>query len=134
MAGTTYTFTQKTSPVEPGQEDNFGGLVVDANHNALTGTTGAGFQTTDVSASVIGSPATVSTGGTTITVPLNAVQLVITSIGTSSLLISETSGYTNTVIFTTSIAPITIDCARMANIYLKGSGGSSVVNFYFVVV
>lgn len=130
----TYTFTQKTPPIEPNQEDNFGGLQVDANHNAMTGVLGAGFQTTDISVSPIVSPATVTTGGTTITVPLNAAQFVITSIGTSSLLMSETSAYTNTVLFTTSIAPITIDCARMANIYLKGSGGSAVVNFYFNVV
>lgn len=129
-----YTFTQKPSPSEPGQEDNFGGVSVDANHVAMTGAIGAGFQTTDISVSAIVSPATVTTGGTTLTVPLNATQLVITSIGTSSLLVSETSSYTNTVVFTTSIAPITIDCARMANIYLKGSGGSAVVNFYFVVV
>lgn len=134
MAGSTYTFTQKPAPQEPGQEDNFGNLTQDGSHNAMTGVVGAGFQTTDITASPIVSPATVSTGGVTITVPLNAAQFVITSIGTNPLLVSETSGYTNTFLLATTVAPLTIDCTRMANIYLKGSGGNSIVNFYFNVI
>lgn len=130
----TYTFTQKTPPSEPGEESNFGGLVNDANHNAMTGVLGAGFQTTDATASPVGSPATVTTSGATLTVPLSAAQFVVSCGATNGLLISETSGYTNTFLVAASTGPITIDCSRMANIYLKGSGGNATVQFYFNMV
>lgn len=130
MSGTTYTFTQKVELTEPGAEDNFGGQVNDGNHNAMNYQ--AGFQTTDISASAIVSPATITTGGATITVPLNAVRITFYTT-TEPLLISETSGYTNTFLLPVATL-VTIDCARMANIYVKGSGGSATVNFYFSVI
>ena len=128
----TYTFTPKPAPTEPGQESNFGGLVTDGNHNAMTGTSGAGIQTTDISASPIVSPATVTTGGTTVTIPLNATQITLYPT-TEPLLISETSAYTNTFLLATATT-LTIDVCRMGYIYLKGSGGSSTVNFFFTVI
>lgn len=132
MAGTTYTFTQKAEAVEPGAEDNFGGLVVDGNHNAMTGAIGAGIQTTDISASAIVSPATVTTGGTTITIPLNAVSITLYTT-TEPLLISETSAYTNTFLLPVATV-VTLNVARQALLYVKGSGGSATVNFFFQVV
>lgn len=127
-----YTFTQKTEIAEPQPEGYFGGLTNDANHNGMTGVLGSGMQTTDISASPIVSPATVTTGGTTVTIPVNAAQMVIIAT-TEPLLISETSAYTNTFLLPVATL-ITIDVARMGLIYLKGSGGSATVNFYFNIV
>jgi hypothetical protein len=130
MAGSPYTFTMKSEQVEPGQESNFGSLSVDGSHIAMSNA--AGIQTTDISSSAIVSPATVTTGGTTITIPLNAIKMTLYTT-TEPLLISETSAYTNTFLLPVATV-LTIDVVRMANLYVKGSGGSATVNFYFSVV
>lgn len=130
MAIPTYTFTQKPAPTIG--SSNFETLAVDGGHNAMTGVLGTGFSTQDGTTVPVVSPATVTTGGSTITVPLNAVQMVMYTT-TNPLLISETSGFSNTFLLPVATL-LTIDVAKQGFIYLKGSGGSATVNFYFVMV
>lgn len=131
----TYTFSTKTPPVEPGQESNFGGLVNDANHNAMTGATPAGIQTVDVTASPVTSPATVSNSVvTTLNIPLNAVTLTLTST-TNTLKISEADATVATKYFTVPTGTVVeIPVARTSVLYLLANTGSATVNFFFSVV
>lgn len=125
----TYTFTTKTPPVEPNQEDNFGGAVVDANRNALVNV-GAGIQTSDITGTPLNSPITVTTG-TTVNVPLNAVSVTLQS--SAALRISESSTTTGYFVLPTA-ATISMDIARMASFFLKQDSGSCTVQFYFKVI
>jgi len=129
----TYTFTQKTATVLPNQEDNFGGQVVDANHLAMT--FGAGPQTIDISASPVSSPATVSNSAvTTLTVPLNAVQLNLIT-ATNTVNVSEADATVASKYFTIPTAQlITIDVARISLLYLKANTGAATLSFWFSVV
>ncbi len=125
-----FTFVQKTPPSVGAS--NFGGLVNDGNHNAMSGAIGSGIQTTDATASPVASPATVTTG-TTITVPLNATSVTIYS--SAALRISETSTTMSTSYFAIPATTVmTIDVARMASFYLKQDSGSCTVQFFFAVV
>ena len=126
-----YTFSTKVESADPNPEVNFGGLVNDANHNAMTGALGAGPQTTDISASPITSPATVA-GGTTLTIPLNAVQVTLLT-PTTAISVSELSNMADYFTIPTGV-PITIDVARCSLLYLKSTGGNATVSFWFNVV
>jgi hypothetical protein len=131
----TYTFTQKVSPTEPGQLNNFGGLVVDGNHIGMTGTTGAGPQTVDISASPIVSPATISNSAvTTLTIPLNAVSVSFYAT-TNTVNISESKSDVSSNYFTIPTGvQIDIDVARCGLLYLKANSGSATLSFFFKVI
>jgi hypothetical protein len=108
----------------------FGGLVNDANRNAMTGALGNSIQTEDATGTPVTSPVTVNTTKTLV-VPTNAVACTIVST-TNAVQVSEDS--TETASFALPAGVVwTFDCARMTNIYLK-TGSSTVVNFYFTIV
>src|ERR1035437_6431305 len=122
----TYSFTQKPAPTEPGQESNFGGLVDDANHNALTGFTANGPQTVDISASPITSPTTVSNSVvTTITVPLNATEMTVLAT-TNTINCSESTAAVSSNYFTIPTGiQVTIPVARVSVLYFEANTGSA---------
>lgn len=114
----------KTSP------DNFGALVNDSNRIGMTGATGNTIQTQDATGTPVTSPTTVNTT-TTLTVPQNAVSVLIASV-TNAVQISEDS--TQSTYFSLPAGnPQWLDCARQQYIYLK-TNGSTVVNFCFKLV
>lgn len=130
MAGSTYTFTQKIEQVEPGQEDNFGGVCVDANHISMS--YAAGMQTTDISTVPIVSPVAVTTGAvTTLTNPLNAVQITLAT--NQDLRLSELSTMATYYIIPGGTT-ITVDIARVATLYVKADSSNANVKFYYAVV
>lgn len=133
MSGTTYTFTQKPQPAEPGEESNFGGAVVDGNHNFLVGV-GNGFQTVDISASPLTSPLTTSTSvTTTLNVPLNAMSVTLIAI-TNPIIISESSSTLATGFQIPVASPITIEIGRQSIIYLRAVTGAGTCAFYFNII
>lgn len=134
-APNTYTFVQKTELTEPGAESNFGGLVNDANHNALTGYSGNGPQTVDISASPVTSPATVSNSSvTTLTTPLNAMDLNLLCT-TNTVNISEADATVQSKYFTVPTGTqITIPVARVKALYLEANSGNSTVSFWYSIV
>jgi hypothetical protein len=135
MAQNAYTFTQKVEITEPQAESNFGSLVNDANHNAMTGVLGAGPQTVDISGTPVVSPATVSNSAvTTLTIPNNASQVTFIAT-TNTINISEADATVASKYFTipTGVA-ITLDVSRCANLYLKANTGSATLSFWFNVV
>lgn len=106
----------------------FGGLVDDGNRIAMP--FGSNFQTIDATGTPVTSPATVNTTQTLV-VPQNAVSCTIVSV-TNPVQVSEDS--TQAAYFTVPAGvPVTFDCARQQNIYLK-TGGSTVVSFMFKTV
>lgn len=108
----------------------FGGLINDANRNAMTGAIGNQIYTQDATGTPVTSPVTVNTTKTLV-VPSNAVSITITPV-TNAVQVSEDS--TQTAYFAVPAgAVVKFDCSRMANIYLK-TGGSTVVSFYFTLV
>jgi hypothetical protein len=109
---------------------NFGNLRVDAGRNAMTGANGNTFQTQDGAASPVTSPITVNTTQT-LTVPLNAVSVLIISV-TNAVQISEDS--TESTYFSLPAANAQwIDCANQEFIYLK-TGSSTVVSTLWKIV
>lgn len=107
---------------------NFGTLREDGNHRDLS--FGNVFQTRDAAAVPIGSPVTFATTQT-LTVPPNAIQVLITST-TNAVQISEDS--TGSVYFTLPAGnPQWFDCADQQFIYLV-VGSSTVVSFLFKLV
>jgi len=133
MAGSVFTFTQKTPAIEPGQESNFGSLVVEGSHNVMQ--VGGGPQTVDISAVPVVSPASVlSTSVTVLTVPLNAIQVNFFAL-TNTVNISESSATVATNYFTIPAGiMVTVDVARTAKLYLQANTGTSVLSFWFNVV
>lgn len=135
MAGSTYTFAQKPAPTEPGQESNFGGMSVDANHNAMTGNIGSGPQTNDISGTPVVSPVSVSNSAvTTLTIPLNATQLFM--LATSNTVnISEQNGAVTDHYFTIPTGvQVEVDVSRVKQLYLKANVGASTLSFWFNVI
>lgn len=130
-----YTFTQKKAPSEPGQLDNLGGAVNDANHNAMTGVLGAGPQTVDASGTPLVSPITVSSSAvTTLNVPLNAAELVLFAT-TNTVNISESNSSVTSNYFTIPTGvQVVVDVGRTAVLYLEANTGSATVSFYFNVL
>lgn len=130
-----YTFATKTPPVEPGQEDNFGGLVVDANHMAMTGATGAGPQTADATGTPNTSPLTVANNAiTTLLIPLNAVRVNFVA-ATNTVNVSEADPTVATKYFTIPTGvQIAVDVARCSTLYLEANTGSSTLSFWFDVI
>jgi hypothetical protein len=127
--------TYTPSPLKPGNtiagpgnatatsRSNFGNLRVDAGRNSMT-VVGNTFQTQDGAASPVTSPITVNTTQT-LTVPLDAIQVLITSV-TNAVQISEDS--TQGTYFSLPAGnPQWIDCANQEYIYLK-TGSSTVVS------
>lgn len=131
----TYTFSQKAAAVEPGSESLFGGLRNDGNHNAMTGVTGNGPQTVDISASPIVSPATISnTAVTTLTIPLNATSVNFLAT-TNTVNISESNSSVADHYFTIPTGTqISVDVALTSVLYLKANVGSATLSFWFEVV
>lgn len=131
----TYTFIQKSSPSEPGEEDNFGGLQVDANHVALTGATGSGPQTVDISVSPISSPATVSNSSvTTLTIPLNAARVNFLAT-TNTVNVSESVSAVTSKYFTIPTGvQVSVDVARCSILYLEANTGAATLSFWFDVI
>jgi len=109
---------------------NFGGLRVDANRVALTGSTANYMQSQDATGTPVTSPVTVNTTQTLV-VPLNAVAVTICSV-TNAVQVSEDS--TQAAYFSLPAGtPFTFQCANQANVYLKTSG-STVVSFQFQTI
>ena len=114
----------------PSSRSNFGNLRVDAGRNAMTGAQGNTFQTQDATGTPVTSPITVNTTQT-LTVPLNAVSVLITSV-TNAVQVSEDS--TQSTFFSLPAGnPQWIDCANMQFIYLK-TGSSTVVSTLWKIV
>lgn len=131
----TYTFTQKAAPVEPGQESLFGNLRNDGSHNAMTGFLSNGPQTVDISASPIVSPATVANNAvTTLTIPLNAVRVNFLA-ATNTVNISESNSSVTDHYFTIPTGiQVSVDVGLTSVLYLKANTGSSTLSFYFDVI
>jgi hypothetical protein len=131
----TYTFTQKAAPVEPGQESLFGGLRNDANHNALTGSVANGPQTVDISASPLSSPLTVSNSAvTTLTIPLNAVRVNFLAT-TNTVNVSESVPAVTSKYFTIPTGvQVSVDVALTSVLYLEANAGSATLSFWFDII
>lgn len=131
----TYTFTSKSTPSEPGQEDNFGGIVNDANHNAMTGITGSGPQTTDISDTPLSSPQTISNSSvTTLTIPLNAARVNFLA-ATNTVNVSESVAAVTSKYFTIPTGvQVSVDVARCAKLYLEANTGSATLSYWFDVI
>lgn len=131
----TYTFTMKAAPAEPGQENLFGNLRNDGSRNAMSGALGNGPQTVDISASPIVSPATVSNSAvTTLTIPLNAVRVNFLAT-TNTVNISESDKDVAGHYFTIPTGvQVSVDVGLTSLLYLKANTGSSTLSFYFDTV
>lgn len=126
------TYTHKPIPANPGPEDNLGGQVVDANRVAVQGL-GSGFVTTDISASPIVSPATLTSAVTTVTPPNGAIRMTILNNGaTNPLLFSELVGMATNFSLAAGVQT-TIDIGRMGAIYFKSTLGTT-MQFFFSMV
>lgn len=127
------TYTHKPAPLNPGPEDNLGGQVVDGNRVAVQGIA-SGFITTDISGSPVTSPLTLSTGVTTITVPVSAISVTISNLdATNNVLVSELVGMGAYF----GIPPKTVqtfEIARQGFIYLKASASTPVCSFVFQLI
>jgi hypothetical protein len=130
-----FTFATKPAPQEPGQLNNFGNLSVDASHNPLAGVTGSGIQTVDISATPVVSPATVSnTVTTTLSIPLNAAQVTLLA-ATNGVNVSESDPNVATSYAAIPVGiPVTLDCTRLAKLFLKGNTAASTLSFWFTII
>lgn len=124
-----YTFAQKSAPTSTTGDDNFGGAVVDGNHQAIVGL-GSGIQTSDASGTPLTSPQTVGTTATVLNIPANAAKVVITPAAATN--VSEIAGSTGYTI--PAGATVSIPCGRMSKLYLSTASGTSVTQFYFEVI
>jgi hypothetical protein len=130
-----YTFATKPQPTEPSQLSNFDSLVNDANHNAMTGAVGSGFQTVDISGTPIVSPATVSNSAvTTFTTPLNATEINFLA-STNTINISESDSTVAANYFTIPDGVVvTLPVARLAKFYAKANIGNATLSFWYTIV
>lgn len=124
-----YTYGgNKTKSVVPVQSSLFSNLQNDGQRTPLP--YGNRMDTQDATSSPNASPLTVATTAT-LTVPQNASQVVIVST-TNAVQVSEDS--TETAYFTLPAGVVwPFDVANQQYIYLKTTG-STVVNFYFVLI
>lgn len=104
----------------------------DGNSQLIT-LSGSQFVTTDASSSANVSPLTVSSSIITITVPDNAVQLVISN-NANALRISESSAVTTYFLLPASTTGFSVDCSRMATIYLLRDSADVTVQFMFITL
>ena len=114
---------------------SFGSLVQDQNRIEMTGAIGNTLQSQDATATPVLSPLTNgSASGFALTVPANAVQCTIycTTVAVT-LLVGEDSSYAQGM-FVPATTYFTVDCARMANIYIKPSSGTNTIYFQFKIV
>lgn len=110
----------------PSSRSNFGGLRVDANRVALTGTVANYMQSQDATGTPVTSPVTLGVGTTTLTVPSNAVAITVMLItATSSVQVSEDSTMTAFFQLPSSV-PFTFQCANQGFVYLKGTNTNTV--------
>lgn len=134
--------TYTPSPLKPGNtiagpgyqtatsRSNFSNLRVDAGRNAMTGALGNTFQTQDATGTPVTSPITVNTTQT-LTVPLNAVSVLITSV-TNAVQVSEDS--TQSTYFSLPAGnPQWFDCANQEFIYLKTASSTVVSTLWRIV-
>lgn len=114
---------------------SFGSLVQDQNRVVMTGSVGNTVQSQDATATPVTSPLTNGSGsGFVLTVPANAVQCIFyCSTSLVTLQIGEDSSYAQGM-FVPATTYFTIDCARMANIYVKPSSGTNTIYFQFKLV
>lgn len=112
---------------------NYGRLARDDNRIPIS--TASAFVTADVTATPKTSPLTVSSTEVVISVPTNAVEMVITDVD-NDLRVSEVTGMAQYfVCLAANTAPVHIPVAGMDTIYLKRNGGSdAVTQFYFATV
>lgn len=112
---------------------HFNTLAVDGAHQVLQGIIGSGFQTQDATATPLVSPLSVSTA-ITLNVPDSAAEFNVL-VTTAPLLVSESKSdvSTNYVSVPTGML-ITFDVAKLSKLYLKGSGGTAVVSFWFNII
>lgn len=130
----TYTFTQKAQLFEPGQLSNFSGVVVDANRIAM-GNQGAGPQTTDISASPLSSPQTISNSSvTTLTIPLNAIRVSFLATGNTINISESVSAVTSKYFTIPTGVQVDVDVARCSILYLEANTGSATLSYFFTVV
>jgi hypothetical protein len=129
-----YTFTQKK---QPGSDlsSHFNTLAVDGAHQAMQGVTGNGFQTSDATATPVVSPVSVLISAvTTLITPDSGAQLNILA-ATNPVLISEADAtVASKYISIPAGVPIQLDVAKTQQIYLKATGGTSVVSFWYNIV
>ena len=130
----TYTFTQKAAPVEPGQESLFGNLRNDGSRNAMS-TVGNGPQTVDISGSPVSSPATVSNiAVTTLTIPLNAIRVNFLAT-TNTVNVSESVAAVTSKYFTIPTGvQVSVDVALTSVLYLEANTGAATLSFWFDTV
>lgn len=122
MAYTPSPNKMKSSP------DNFGGQRTDANRVAMT--VGNNILSRDAAASPVTSPATIN-GAQTLTVPQNAVAVVICSV-TNAVQVSEDS--TMAAYFSLPAGTVQLFyCANQQYVYLD-TASSTVVNFQFITI
>jgi hypothetical protein len=89
-------------------------------------------QSQDDTATPVTSPVTnMSNSGAALTVPPNAVRLTINS--TVAILVGEDASYAQGINVPANTL-FSIDCADMANVYLKPSSATSTVSFIFNIV
>lgn len=110
----------------------FGGIVVDGNRVAMTGSLGAQMLSKDAAASPVTSPISNGSGsGLVLKVPQNAVQITINS--SVTCLVGEDSTYTYGLQIPASTL-VTLDVARQQSVYLLPSSGTNTIWFQFKLV
>jgi hypothetical protein len=119
MAASTITYTAKTTG---SPQSNFMNMRNDGQHQPML--VANGIQTQDATASPVTSPiAQSSSTATTLVVPNSAIRFHIVPL-TNSINVSETSSVTTYLTAPTGVIT-TVECANMANIYLKANTGTA---------
>lgn len=125
-----YTFKVKPRPVEPGQENNFGNVQLDASRRGLSSSNGNGIQTTDATATPQNSPLAITTATAILQIPLNATAIVVT--GSAAMNISELSSMAS--YFTLpSGSQLTIPITNQLFLYFTTATTGN-LSFYFEIV
>jgi hypothetical protein len=130
----TYTFTQKPAPVEPGQESLFGNLRNDGSRNAMS-VVANGPQTVDISASPLASPQTISnSSATTLTIPLNAIRVNFLATTNTVNFSESTAAVTSNYATIPTGVQVSVDVALTSVLYLKANVGSATLSYWFDTV
>lgn len=125
-----YPFPTKPNPSEPSQEANFGNLRTTGAHTPIAG--GAnGFQTVDATASPQTSPLSVTTGTTTLKVPLNASTVTLSS--SAAISISENSTISANSFLLPASTVLTLDIANQQFVYIT-TASTATVYFLFRII
>lgn len=107
----------------------YGNLATDASNKAIQA--GNSIQTSDATASPNNSPLAFTSAVTTLVVPINALELVVTP--STALQVSElvAMGTYNVISAGTTMA---FGVAGMSKFYIKADSSSGTLQFYFVIV